>query len=431
MSEPLASRSYADWSARLHQRVAQQRIPISATVEVTRRCPLTCSHCYNNLPMADRAAIAGELTTAEHCALLDQLAAAGCLFLLFTGGEIFARRDFLEIYRHAKEKGFIVTLFTNGILVSDRVADELAAWPPFAIEITLYGRTRETYERLTGVPGSYDRCLAGIRRLKERGLPVALKTVAVSVNRHEVWEMKRFAEEELGVPFKFDAMMTPRIDCSQSPLELRLTPEEIVELDLDDPRRSAEWNRFSRDFIRPQQPAGHEADVYHCGGGINSFAIGPAGEMSICVLSHRDEFDLRQGTVDEGWRHFLSRVRNRQITRTTKCTACQLKSACGMCPANAELEGGDPEKPVEFLCHVAHLRAMVYGWEIPPHGGCEYCPGGTGHEALTAEAERLRRRASLTGSAETARRRSALTVLPSEALAEGGCGTGCGSCGCH
>ncbi len=388
-TEP-AALSYTDWSLRLHAEVARGRLPIDVTVELTRRCPLACSHCYNNLPMADREAEQRELSTEEHCRLLDQLAEAGCLWLLFTGGEILARRDFLDIYTYAKRKGFFVTLFTNGTLITTRIADALVEWRPFAIEITLYGRTRETYERLTGVPGSYDRCLAGIRKLQERGLPLTVKTVAVALNRHEIWDMKRFVEEELGLPFKFDAMMTPRIDCSQSPLAVRLSPTEIVELDLLDPRRTEEWQQFAGDFIRPQQASGHEKNVYHCGGGVNSFAIDPLGKMSLCVLSHQETFDLRRGTVAEGWGQFLAKVRGKPISRVTKCTTCQLKSVCGMCPANAELENGDPEAPVDFLCQVAHLRALALGWAIPGHGDCEYCPGGVHRQGLVKSAETLR-----------------------------------------
>ena len=66
--------------------------------------------------MADRAARSRELRTEEHFRLLDELADAGGLWLLFTGGEIFARPDFLEIYLYAKRKGFLITLFTNGTL---------------------------------------------------------------------------------------------------------------------------------------------------------------------------------------------------------------------------------------------------------------------------------------------------------------------------
>src|SRR6185503_14498755 len=134
----------------MHRKMFAAGMPLSGTIEVTRRCPLTCLHCYNNLPMTDTASRARELTCQEHCRLLDELADAGCLWLLYTGGEIFARHDFFEIYQYAKKKGFLITLFTNGTLITERVADMLVQWRPFSIEITLYGYTRQTYERLTG-----------------------------------------------------------------------------------------------------------------------------------------------------------------------------------------------------------------------------------------------------------------------------------------
>ena len=197
--------SYGAFSAELHQRQAGERIPLQVAIEVTRRCPLECLHCYNNLAMNDVQASRRELTKEEHFRILDELVEMGCFWLLYTGGEIFARKDFLEIYTYAKQKGFLITLFTNGTIINQEIADYLTQWPPFAIEITLYGRTRETYEALTAIPGSYDRCLRGIRLLKQRGLPLKLKTVATSVNKHEIVAMRQFAEEELGVEFKIDA----------------------------------------------------------------------------------------------------------------------------------------------------------------------------------------------------------------------------------
>ena len=155
------------------------------------------------------------------------------------------RKDFLEIYTYAKQKGFLITLFTNGTMINEKIADYLAEWPPFAIEITLYGRTRETYEKLTMIPGSYDRCLRGIELLKERKLPLKLKTVATSINKHEVMAMRRFAEEELGVEFKMDGQINPRIDCSQSPLAVQLAPEEVVALDMAAPKGMSEYPQTS------------------------------------------------------------------------------------------------------------------------------------------------------------------------------------------
>ena len=419
--------SYGAFSEAFHNAGGLARAPLNGTIEMTHRCPLACSHCYNNLPMADRTAAAAELTTAEHLRILDELAEAGCLWLLFTGGEIFARRDFLDIYTHARRKGFLITLFTNGTMITPRVADHLATYRPFAVEITLYGRTRETYERLTGIPGSFDKCMRGIDLLIERGLPLALKTVAVTVNKHEVFEMQRFAEER-GLEFKFDSMMNPRIDCSHAPLAVRLTPAECVAFDLQDPRRTDEWKLFAEKFLGPANPPERSDELYHCGGGVSSFSIDPYGGMSICVLSRVDRFDLRQGSVAEGWHSFLHGVRRRKISRPTKCTSCELKSMCGMCPANGELENQDAEAPVDFLCQVAHLRARAFGFEIAPHGDCEYCPGGIGHEALAADAAAL-----VASDGANRMARSGPRLLPlAQPRSGGGCSAGgCSSCSCQ
>ena len=381
-----AEQGYGDFSTRWHERMVRERIATDAAVEVTRRCPQHCVHCYNNLPAGDLQAARGELTREEHYRILDEMAEAGCLWLLYTGGEPFVRSDFLDIYTYAKNKGFLITLFTNGTLITPEIADYLAEWRPFSIEVTLYGRTKETYEKVTGVAGSYERCLRGIQLLMERRLPLALKTVAVSINRHEIGEMKKLADE-LGVRFKFDAMMNPRIDCSQGPLDVRIEPGEVVKMDLEDPKRVAEWKRFAAKFNGPPRTPEDANQAYDCGGGVSGFAIDPEGRLSLCVLSRRDTYDLRRGSFREGWAHLGRGVRCRTITRVTKCTHCGIRAMCGMCPANAELENGDADAPVDFLCQVAHLRARTMDIAVPPHGECEYCEGVANRPELAAYAE--------------------------------------------
>ena len=365
--------SYSDFSLNLHRRVVAQRVPASGVIEVTRRCPLKCVHCYNNLPLSDPGARSGELTYEEHCRLIDEMAEAGCLWVLYTGGEIFARRDFLDIYTFAKKKGLLITLFTNGILMTPEIADYLAEWRPFSIEITLYGRTPETYERITGVKGSYEKAMRGIRFLLDRDLPLQLKTIAMMMNKHEILGMKEFVEEELRLKFRFDGMINPCIDCSQKPLAVRLSPEEVVEFDVKDPKRMAEWRRFAEKFNGPAHPPEHLDELYHCGGGVNSFAIDPHGKLRVCVLSCGEAYDLRKGSFRDGWEKFLFKERFKRITRETKCVSCEIKAMCGMCPANGALENRDAEEPVDFLCQVAHLRSKALGMPVKPHGECKYC----------------------------------------------------------
>jgi radical SAM protein with 4Fe4S-binding SPASM domain len=416
------SATYGEFSLALHKHFGNKRVPVEVSLEVTRRCPLDCQHCYNNLPMGDLAARNQELTKEEYFAILTELADMGVIWLLFTGGEIFARKDFLEIYTFANKKGFLITLFTNGILINEKIADYLRRFPPFSIEITLYGRTKQTYEALTQLPGSYDRCLRGIHLLLDRGLPLKLKTVGTKINRHEVAAMKEFAEIELGTEFKFDSLINPRIDCSQAPLAVRLSPEEVVTLDLHWPKIAGEHRELlEKEMARKAAPA---TTVYSCGGGIKSFAIDPRGHMSICVISHQDTYDIRTGSVREGWEQFLLKVRERPRTRPTKCTDCRIQSVCSMCPANGELENGDPESPVNFLCEVAHLRATALGFDIPPHGDCELCSDGQRRQALQEAA--LRISSGQIALSEWTTPRPLLPVLNSSDVS-----SGCGGCGSY
>ena len=423
MEGDLEQLTYGAFSADLHARQAGERVPLNVSIEVTRRCPLECLHCYNNLPMGDLEAKRREMTKEEHFRVLDELVDMGCFWLLYTGGEIFARKDFLEIYTYAKQKGFLITLFTNGTIVTEEIADYLKEWPPFAIEITLYGRTRETYEALTMIPGSYDRCLRGIKLLKERSLPLKLKTVATSINKHEVMAMRRFAEEELGVEFKMDGQINPRIDCSQSPLAVRLTPEEVVALDMAAPKGRSEYLRLAKHSLENPPGLSQVDTLYFCGGGMNSFAINAYGEIGICIISQQETYSVREAGVRGVWEHSLLHLRQRKRTRITKCDRCQIQALCGMCPANGELESGERETPVDFLCHVAHLRAAVIGVEVPPHGDCEFCSGGCHSAALMESARRINDKEidveAWVGS------HSVLPILNNPGVPMGGC-VGCG-----
>jgi radical SAM protein with 4Fe4S-binding SPASM domain len=253
------------------------------------------------------------------------------------------------------------------------------------VEITLYGATPETCERVTGTPGAFDACLRGIRLLRERGLPLKLKSTVSALNRHEVAAMRRLAEEELGLPFRFDALLNARCDGRPGPLGLRLSAEEAVALDLADPART----EALREFAAATRPAAAVGDLYPCGGGAHSFAVDPYGGLRACAISPGEGFDLRAASFREGWEHFLARLRSLQLDADATCRSCALRALCGMCPANGELECGDARRPVDFLCRVAHLRALVLGIALPPHGDCALCPGGAQHEEMKFSAARL------------------------------------------
>lgn len=355
---------YGEFGKRIHNKAVIKRIPINGSIEPTFRCNLRCAHCYCNLPLNDKDAREKELKAKEIFDILDQIAEAGCLWLLITGGEPLVREDFLDIYTYAKKKGFIITLFTNGTLLTPQIADYLAEWPPFAVEITLYGITKETYEKVTQTPNSFERCVRGINLLLQRKIPLRLKTMVMKLNQDQVWQIKEYAEE-LGVEFRFDSVLNPRLDGSKDPCDLRLSPEEVVELDLADKKKFTQWQEFSSKF---REPVGSDK-LYYCLAGISSFHIDPYGKLSVCMMSRFQNCDLHNNSFREMWNHRIPQFLDLKPVRSYPCGECDLISLCGQCPGSAWLETGSPETPVQYLCQLAHLRARAFRKEINEKNG--------------------------------------------------------------
>ncbi|HEY7818292.1 MAG TPA: radical SAM protein, partial [Vicinamibacteria bacterium] len=308
-------------------------------------------HCYR-----DGEWPSGLLDTREIGSILDQIAEAGTIWLLLTGGEIFLRPDFFEIYDHARRLGLLVTLFTNGTMMTERIADRLQEQPPNSVEITLYGFTRKTYEAVTGIEGSHEKCYRGVELLLERGVPLKLKTIAMRTNQHEVLDMARFAESR-GVAFKFDTMINPNFDRSLVPCNVRLTPEEVVDLEFSFPGWEEDFRRYAEPRI------GFRSNkIFPCGAGSRTFHVDPYGNMKMCILLRQPEFSLREMSFREIWNEKFPAVWSRLRDSDHQCNSCGLVSVCGKCAAWSQLEKGDMEARVEWSCEVGHRRAAKLGY---------------------------------------------------------------------
>ena len=75
----------------------------------------------------------------------------GCLLITLTGGEVFLRKDFIEIYKYIKLKGMLVTIFTNISLLTDDIINIFKLYPPIKISISLYGTNNTEYDEFTEI----------------------------------------------------------------------------------------------------------------------------------------------------------------------------------------------------------------------------------------------------------------------------------------
>ncbi len=341
-----------EWLKQFHVKAAERRVPVSGSLELTTSCNLKCVHCYLGGQQTQHRMRNLEMSTHQVISILDEITEAGCLDLLITGGEPLLRKDFPEIYLHARRRGLLVTVFTNGTLITDEILDLFADFQPRQVEISLYGATRVTFERITRVKGSYENCLDGIMRLLDRQINVKLKTVLMTCNRHELSAMKKMAEE-YGVKFRFDPDILPCLgNGDRSALNLRVPPEEVIEIEASDEERSRHW----ADYYEKRKDLPVTEDLYECAAGLTSFHVDPYGNISPCLMTPQYKYTLTNSSFVSRWLDDIAPIREKKTRDGYACNSCEMRVACTGCPAFFAVENGAEEVKSEYLCAMGKLR---------------------------------------------------------------------------
>ena len=357
----------------LWDKMTAHRGLISFTLEVTARCNNDCRHCYINLPAEDQYARSQELTLQEIGTLADQAVDLGAVWVLLSGGEPLLRDDFKEIYLLLKKKGLLVSVFTNATLIRDEHIELFKKYPPRDIEITVYGATQETYERVTCRPGSFAAFKDGLTRLLESGVKVRLKAMAIRSNFQELGQITDFCRTHTKDYFRFDPQLHLRFDRNEKRNQLikseRLTPEQIVNLEREDDERFIALQKGCDSFINEDLSENCDDHLFQCGLGEGSISISYDGKFRLCssLWALETMYDLRQGSLHDAWENFVPKVRGMRSHSPDfleNCRSCPIINLCLWCPAHSYLETGELDTPIEYFCQVARARAALIQGEI-------------------------------------------------------------------
>ena len=360
--------SVSEFVQQFGDRAEARRLPIMGMLEVTSRCNLRCVHCYLGPQEEQHARRAAEMSTGEVTAFIDQMVEAGTLYLTITGGDPMMRPDFPQIYRHARQSGLLVTVFCDGVLVSERIVELFRELPPSLIEVSIYGATAETYERITRVPGSFPKFLAGLARLREAGLKVGLKSVLMTLNQHEMLAMEQMAQD-WGLKFRYDSAIFPCLpNRGTEPLDLRVPPAQAVALEMANPQRLA----VMADYFETRQDVPGSPELYQCGAGLTSFYVDPFGDVSPCLMTTKYRYSARgqAGGFAARWRDDVSRIRTlRPQNPDHGCHTCGVRAVCGGCSAFHALETGREDVKSEYVCETTQERVKALRSEIERRNG--------------------------------------------------------------
>jgi radical SAM protein with 4Fe4S-binding SPASM domain len=322
-------------------KIKQKGIPVVAGLEVTYDCNLACKHCY---VVRENGR---ELDLPEYCRLIDDLYDLGTFCIVFTGGEPLMRKDFFDIAGHAKRKGFLMVLFTNGTLIDGSVADSIGDLGFWKVEMSIYGATSETHDAITQRTGAFENTLFAVSLLRERGVDVSLKTLLLNMNIHEYREMKALAQS-LALNFRADVQINPKLDGDCRPLDYRISEEEIL---------------FVLEERKDIQVFACEGTQYvnnlTCNAGKHLLGVSPQGEVKPCVIFPVPCGDVRERSIKEIWGNgngILGRLRNTDVSDLVTCSSCADKAYCIRCHAASYLETGDMLNASPGSCQLARLR---------------------------------------------------------------------------
>ena len=353
-----------------HQRMEQaksaaERRPI-VVWNLTRTCNLNCVHCYT---CSTPRRYAGELTTRQCKAVLDDLAEFKVPAVLFSGGEPLVRQDVFELAEHARSLGLHVVLSTNGTLIDAARARRMAELKFAYVGISLDSADPAVHDKFRGMSGAFDRTLRGFHHCVDAGQKVGLRLTLTPHTCENLDAIFDLIERE-GINRACFYHLCP---AGRGKDVLTLTPEQsrnAIDTILD---RAGELAGRGKNveiltvdnhcdgpylYLRMQREHHPRASqvlemLKWNGGGRNSSGVGIAN-IDFLGEVHADQFSMyrsfgnvKQRRFSEIWQDLsdpiMAGLKNRLPLLKGRCHDCRFKEICGGgLRARAEIATGDP-----------------------------------------------------------------------------------------
>ena len=343
-------------------------------IELTRQCNLRCSYCYSLSGPMEKV----RLHIDDVARLLDDAAQLGCIWIDFTGGEFFLYRWWREALALAQQHGFVITLHSNGTLISKEILLYLSHVGIRHIQISADSHLDKIHDAIRGKEGALHKTLRGIRDIQAAGINVRVALMAHRENTDSYIDTVTWFMEVLGVPVTCDRIVAAG---GERTAGVGLSTKEYFELVAPLTGRKIGSTRICDN---PGESMEHVEP--HCGVAQSFVYITAEGEYALCpTMTSRDNAlfqgpTLSQMSLSEAWvnsTHF-NKYRNLNCKNTGHCPKA---SRCGGgCRSNAYIETGALDAPDLLSCNIQKNPDAEYVDFLP-----RYAAGIYGHAAKNEE----------------------------------------------
>lgn len=300
----------------------------SAHIEVSHLCNERCRHCFLSHDPTSPIAFSTLPAVAHFDAILEKLVSLEFVLLSLTGYEALLNPQLPELVAMARKRHFFVRLKTNGLLLGRSLLNELRLSGLGTIDFSLYSAEPAEHDRITQVPGSFERTVAAMNLCKETGVPFRIGVVLFS----PLPDMRRLIAllKSFDVPSIIDPLVRDKFDRCGSIAPLVLSPEEMKRY-LND---LLDAGYLSPDKIYPRQ----ELRMCKLGEGLY---IDHQANFRFCPVSNRILGSMLDANVEEVIPRHAEEIRT-QVLAQRVCNRCEFAPFCHPCYELSWEETGDP-----------------------------------------------------------------------------------------
>ncbi len=254
-------------------------------ISLTDRCQCRCVHCCAATaePLPERE----ELTTSEVHSIIDQASAMRATEVCFSGGEPLLRCDIVDLVRHARRKGLVSKIVTNGILLSEALVAQLKEAGLNWCAVSLDSPWPNEHDALRKHGGCFDLAVKGLKRLIQYGIPASISTYARKAAIHS-GDLEKIVE--LGRGLK---VATVRINFPVPVGRLEDSEDEILTLD----EREEVRKLLRYGIVSMESPA----EETSCTSGITKINVLPNGDVTPCVFVPLPCGNVHRQTLRDIW----------------------------------------------------------------------------------------------------------------------------------
>jgi radical SAM protein with 4Fe4S-binding SPASM domain len=271
--------------------------PVELTLEPTLECNSNCIMCNRNFNRQEVKQVKGFLSWETFDKVRPFFTTAERV--LFGGfGEPLMHPDYLKMLKEIKQAGSYVYVFTNGILMTEKVGRALVDEGMDMICISMGGATRETYQKIRGVD-AFDTVVDNIRSVAEykinRGTNLPLLSFNIVAMRSLLQEMDAIVELAHTVGVGHIAM--PNLVAQGPEMEresLWLCRDEALAV-LS--RAGARAAQYGITFVPPNFAIGQG----RCNALFNRLNINWDGSIMSCAMERYIAGELSKQTIAEIW----------------------------------------------------------------------------------------------------------------------------------